>query len=71
MELNIGDVFVPGQVWQTPRGTLWKILRYDYSSKGKQVLMRVGEDGTGRKQYRPWDKVMNWTIHTHADGTKT
>ena len=71
MKLNIGDVFVPGQVWQTSRGGLWKVLEYDYSKGMKRVLMRAGESGGGRKQYRLWDDVGNWVIWIHADGTPT
>lgn len=71
MKLNTGEVFEPGQVWQTPKGTLWKVLRYENRKGEKQVLMRQGVEGTGRKQYRPWDKILDWTIYLHTDGTKT
>ncbi|WP_349432790.1 hypothetical protein Q9L42_020325 (plasmid) [Methylomarinum sp. Ch1-1] len=71
MKYDVGEVFVPGQVWVTSRGGLWKILRYEYRNNEKFVLMRAGEEGRGRKQYRPWDKVDGWSIWIHADGTPT
>ena len=71
MRSTVGEVFVPGEVWQTSHGTLWKVLRYEWGDEGKRVLMRRGEDGRGRKQYRPWDAVHGWVMQSYADGTPT
>lgn len=68
MILNIGDVFAPGEVWQTPKGTLWKAIEYDESTGEKRILLRAGLNGSGRKQYRPWDKTDRWRIWIHSDG---
>lgn len=67
-----GEVFQPGEVWESPKGQLWKVLEYAYRpGKPKQALMRLGEGGTGRKAERDWDGVCNWVLHMHADGTRT
>lgn len=65
-----GDCFEPGQVWMTPRGTLWAVIGYAARpNKPKQAVLRLGLRGTGRKQERDWNAVKGWVIHTHADGT--
>ena len=66
--INTGDCFEPGQVWMTPRGTLWLVVGYASSAgKRKQAGLRMGSHGSGRKQDRDWDAVEGWVIHSHKD----
>lgn len=51
--------FHKGQVWESPRGTLYKVT--DVVRSGKATL-RLGVDGTGRKIIRDWDAVVNWVL---------
>lgn len=61
--LNIGDAFQPGEVWQTSRGGLYRVMSYEHKpGKPKQAVLRVGADGTGRKVLRSWAAVIGWTI---------
>lgn len=53
-----GDIFKPGEVWQTPRGFVYRVM---YSDIGGNAVLRVGSNGTGRKVIRRWDSVNNWT----------
>ena len=70
--MSTGERFEVGQVWATPRGTLWRVMQ-EISGPTKrhtpQVVLREGIDGTGRKALRDWDAVLGWVIHQHKDGT--
>lgn len=67
-----GDYFQVGEVWESPKGILWKVVDYVHrAGKPKQAVMRLGEDGSGRKSERDWDGVHNWVMYCHADGTRT
>lgn len=61
---NFADCFVPGQVWESPRGSLYTVIGYvEKPGKRKQAVLRLGENGQGRKQLRDWDAVVGWVIH--------
>lgn len=62
---NTCDCFEPGQVWESPRGFLYAVIGYapEMPGKRKQVVLRLGENGKGRKQLRDWDAVVGWTIY--------
>ena len=69
-KINTGDCFEPGQVWMTPRGTLWRVMGYEWPPLGrKKAIIRMGTNGKGRKQKRDWDAVIEWVIYAHADGS--
>lgn len=66
--LNVGDAFQPDEVWQTPRGYLYRVMGYEHKpGKRKQAVLRIGSDGSGRKVLRDWDAVSGWVIHQRAD----
>lgn len=67
-KMNTGDCFEIGQVWETPRGTLWRVMEYAQVPPGyrRHVVLRLGADGKGRKKLREWDAVVGWVIHQHA-----
>lgn len=54
------DCFHPGQVWESPRGTLYKVIE---NRVGGQATLRLGADGKGRIHRRGWSDVINWTLH--------
>jgi hypothetical protein len=63
MTLNKGDAFQLDEVWQTPKGGLYRVVGYEHKpGKPKQAVLRVGADGAGRKVLRDWDAVIGWTI---------
>jgi len=64
-EIAKGDIFRAGEVWESPRGTLYKVI-YVHS---RQATLRMGSDGSGRIIRRPYDAVINWSIsreHCHG-----
>jgi len=63
MKWNRTDCFHEGQVWQTSRGTMFKVM--DVSSG--QATLRLGRDGTGRRVRRPWDAVANWYLEEDTE----
>ena len=70
---NVGDCFEPGQVWESPRGTLYKVIAGGYDDitrTTRQAVLRMGLEGTGRKLFRPWDAVINWRIYRHKPYNK-
>lgn len=71
-KINVGDCFQPGEVWQTPRGLLYRVMSYEHKDGKvrKQAVLRFGADGGGRKVLRDWDSVEGWVIHQHAAVTK-
>jgi hypothetical protein len=61
--LSKGDAFQPDEVWQTPRGALYRVMGYEHKvGKPKQAVLRLGADGSGRKVLRDWDGVIGWTM---------
>lgn len=53
--------FHAGQIWESPRGTLYKVVAVQ---RGGQATLRLGVDGSGRIVRRAWDAVRNWAIHS-------
>lgn len=51
------DSFRPGEVWETPRGTLYRV---EECRRGGKAVLRVGKSGGGRKVVRDWDAVIGW-----------
>ena len=55
--------FHPGQVWETSRGFLWKVV----SIENGQAVFRRGFNGRGAIKRRPWDEVwdgvINWVLY--------
>lgn len=62
---NEGDCFETGQVWESPRGFLYKVVghRHYPQDKRRQAELRAGSDGSGRLMRRDWDAVAGWFIH--------
>lgn len=52
----IGDSFRVGEVWQSPKGTYYRVI----AREGWYVTLRAGLDGPGRKQKRDRDDVIGW-----------
>jgi hypothetical protein len=55
--------FHVGQVWETPRGTVYKV---ESVVRGGDAVLRQGENGNGRKVKRAWDDVINWVLKSDA-----
>lgn len=53
------DNFNEGQVWESPKGTLYKVKS---SERGGKAVLCLGFDGTGRKVKRNWDAVSGWFL---------
>ena len=53
---EVGDSFRVGEVWQSPRGTFYRVISRD----GFHVTLRAGTEGGGRKCRHPWDGVIGW-----------
>lgn len=52
--------FHVGQVWESPRHMLYKVIDV---KRGEMAVLRLGEDGSGRKIVRNWDSVVNWVLY--------
>jgi len=53
-----GDVFKPGEVWLSPRGTLYTV---EDVTVGGQAVLRIGSTPVrGRIVRRDWDGVIGW-----------
>lgn len=57
--------FHAGQVWESPRGSLWRVVSVE---RGKMAVLKQGERGLGRKTVRDWDAVVGWVLHSDAEG---
>lgn len=55
------DNFHVGQVWESPRGMLYKVIEV---RRGGKAVLRLGVDGKGRIVRRNWDAVMGWVIYS-------
>ncbi|MBH2967511.1 hypothetical protein JZM41_00380 [Serratia marcescens] len=64
-EIAKGDIFRSGEVWESPKGTLYKVMSLEL----RQATLRMGSDGSGRIVRRPWDAVIGWSMskeHNHG-----
>ena len=66
--------FEIGQVWESPRGTLWKVISFALPTihtkyKKRQAIFRQGSNGIGRLMLRDYDAVIGWGLQT-VDSTK-
>lgn len=64
-EIAKGDIFRAGEVWESPKGTLYKVMSVEL----RQATLRMGSDGSVRIVRRPWDAVIGWSIskeHNHG-----
>jgi len=64
-EISVGDAFREGEVWQSPKGTLYRVMIV----KCGQAILKIGSDGSGRIVRRPWDAVIGWSMskeHNHG-----
>lgn len=73
----VGECFREGEVWESPRGLLWRVvamatLPSTGAKRGRrQAELRHGAseaDSSGRRQARDFDAVAGWTLYRHADG---
>lgn len=55
-----GETFRPGEVWESPRGLLYRVERID--RMGKQIIAQMVAVKSGRGAHRPWDAVGGWTL---------
>ena len=56
--LAAGEAFQVGEVWQSPRGTLYRVQNREWNN----VVLRLGTHGNGRMVRRRWDDVLGWTL---------
>lgn len=64
-EIAKGDIFRAGEVWESPKGTLYKVMSVEL----RQATLRMGSDGSGRIVRRAWDAVIGWSLskgHNHG-----
>lgn len=62
------DSFRIGDVWESPRGTLYKCTEVRFQGAGdglslprrgvKKAVLRAGADGAGKRIVRDWDAVV-------------
>ena len=57
--------FHAGQVWESPRGFLWRVVDVE---RGGKAALKQGKCGTGRKAIRDWDAVIGWILYSDTDG---
>ena len=55
------DSFHVGQVWESPKGTLYKVIEV---KRGGQAVLRLGSNGKGRIARRDWDAVVGLFIYS-------
>ena len=62
------DQFRPGDIWESPRGTVYKCTETFFPGQGKEgdpsprrgtkkAVLRQGEDGSGKRVLRDWDAI--------------
>lgn len=56
------DLFKVGEVWQSPRGTLYKVIAVD----GNQATLRLGSFGDGRVVRRWVYQNYGWKLWAEA-----
>lgn len=59
MDPEIGEIFRVGEVWESPKGTLYKVIA---AGVGQQMVLRRGIRGDGPKRFRSWDRVSGWRL---------
>jgi hypothetical protein len=59
------ESFHAGQVWQSPRGTLWRVVSVE---RGGKAVLKQGRQGKGRKSVRGWGDVIGWVLDSDTDG---
>lgn len=59
------ESFHAGQVWQSPRGTLWRVVGVE---RGGKAVLKQGTQGEGRKSVRGWSDVIGWVLDSDTDG---
>lgn len=57
---NRGEVFQVGEVWESPRGTVYLVIGVE----GRQATLRAGVDGKGRVTRRWYDTTGRWTLRS-------
>ena len=55
------DSFHVGQAWESPKGTLYKVIEV---KRGGQAVLRLGVDGKGRIVRRDWCAVVGWFLYS-------
>ena len=63
MDDNRVSYFHANQVWESPKGSLYRVLRV---AVGGKATLAQGIDGGGRKIYRDWDAVCGWVLKKEA-----
>lgn len=58
------EVFKPGELWRSPRGTLFHV---ESSAPNRAALLRPFPRSSGRRRYVPWDGVEGWTREAARD----
>nr|TWR32179.1 hypothetical protein FQY85_18655 [Cronobacter turicensis] len=61
-----GERFSVGEVWQSPRGYLYRVIEVI----GSQAVMRLGATGYGRKVRRNVDAISGWSIYRDEAGNE-
>ncbi|HEJ7996838.1 TPA: hypothetical protein SMI16_002267 [Serratia liquefaciens] len=56
------DLFKVGEVWQSPRGTLYKVMDVD----GNQATLNLGSFGGGRIVRRRVNQNYGWKLRAEA-----
>lgn len=68
--VNTGEVFQPGEVWKSPKGSFHLVIGYEEKTgKPKQAVLKLGITGFGRKKLRDWDAVNGWSIYPTSANT--
>ena len=61
-----GEQFQEGELWRSPRGTLYRVITLMPEpstlrrTRRRLAVLRQGPDGAGRKIIRAWDAVEGW-----------
>lgn len=55
------DSFNVGQVWESSKGNLYRVISVQ---RGGKALLRLGVDGKGRVMRRDWDAVIGWFLYS-------
>lgn len=63
---QLGDCFELGQVWQSPRGTLWRVLNCVIRPGHRMQVVLQNKADHNRRQVRSWDEVTGWILTNHA-----
>lgn len=59
----MGERFQTGEVWRSPRGYLYKVVEV----VGKQAVLKMGTDGSGRKARRCVDAINGWSVYKQEE----